>query len=549
MDCGPSDGLSLLSKQVFQEGTYKDSNQSSSRIRPTQEEYKDEFFASQPDHFGFQHNPDIIPPLMLLQRPISSIQEDWRGEFHIRKESVAEEGLASNIHQQIRNPNQWYQNFSQMRLERNPTSSIQFDEAFNRVKEVEQRHEKGDWANEFEKHQESTFTNNDTLSKTAGALADIVSSSDNIKFKNSKFLEMLEQLRTKEMAIEGDKLVMQIPATLSSHQMAQEFMAGKISTSGWEEEMHFNMNNQDLANAPPRNWQDQNAPRTWSEDSMGNNMNDFNTQRGDVSHDMDWTGEFRSRLGLVDLDNPIEEAREDPISYYAFRPNNPFVALSPASLITPEFHHNLTESILAYEALVQIEPRNARAWYDLGIKQQENENEIAAIAALRQSIELDSSHYDAYLSIAVSYTNENQTIQAQSALQDWLQKNPKYKRSRIASDNATSSEVHEMLIEEYLKANLSNQDVDADVQSALGVLFNISNEFGKAIDCFQTALSARPRDFQLWNKLGATLANSGESEKAMEAYFNALQINPSYIRARYNLAIACIQIGQYQVHL
>jgi peroxin-5 len=41
----------------------------------------------------------------------------------------------------------------------------------------------------------------------------------------------------------------------------------------------------------------------------------------------------------------------------------------------------------------------------------------------------------------------------------------------------------------------------------------------------------------------ATLANFGQSEKAMEAYFNALQINSSYIRARYNLAIACMQMG------
>ena len=42
------------------------------------------------------------------------------------------------------------------------------------------------------------------------------------------------------------------------------------------------------------------------------------------------------------------------------------------------------------------------------------------------------------------------------------------------------------------------------------------------------------------------MANSGESEKAMDAYFQALQINPSYIRARYNLAIACMQLGQHQ---
>jgi peroxin-5 len=44
----------------------------------------------------------------------------------------------------------------------------------------------------------------------------------------------------------------------------------------------------------------------------------------------------------------------------------------------------------------------------------------------------------------------------------------------------------------------------------------------------------------------ATLANANFAQKAMEAYFRALEINPVYIRARYNLAIACIQIGQYR---
>lgn len=50
----------------------------------------------------------------------------------------------------------------------------------------------------------------------------------------------------------------------------------------------------------------------------------------------------------------------------------------------------------------------------------------------------------------------------------------------------------------------------------------------------------------LWNKLGATLANSHETSAAIDAYFNALEINPSYIRARYNLAISCINLGQHK---
>jgi len=46
--------------------------------------------------------------------------------------------------------------------------------------------------------------------------------------------------------------------------------------------------------------------------------------------------------------------------------------------------------------------------------------------------------------------------------------------------------------------------------------------------------------------LGATFANSNKSEEAIRSYNRALEINPTYIRARCNLAIACIQLSLYK---
>ncbi|XP_069415610.1 PEX5-related protein isoform X6 [Ovis canadensis] len=219
---------------------------------------------------------------------------------------------------------------------------------------------------------------------------------------------------------------------------------------------------------------------------------------------------------------------------------------------------DLPVTILFMEAAILQDPGDAEAWQFLGITQAENENEQAAIVALQRCLELQPNNLKALMALAVSYTNTGHQQDACEALKNWIKQNPKYKYlvkskkgspglTRRMSKSPVDSSVLEGVKELYLEAAHQNGDViDPDLQTGLGVLFHLSGEFNRAIDAFNAALTVRPEDYSLWNRLGATLANGDRSEEAVEAYTRALEIQPGFIRSRYNLGISCINLGAYR---
>ena len=273
----------------------------------------------------------------------------------------------------------------------------------------------------------------------------------------------------------------------------------------------------------------------------------------------DWDAWQASPAGMrANVEAPASAASAPQ---YRFHAMNPYVGTSRPSMSSAEQAASLPadmQSVLEREAAVQRDPTNATAWLDLGVKQQENEREALAIAALHRAIQLDPTLRDAWLALAVSYTNENDRMAAFEAIERWIEATPEY--SAVAKQHQTGleqgsrasqgySERHErlsnLLIALARHGSLRNE-IDADVQVALGVLFNASEDYDKAVDCFAAALSVRPEDWLLYNRLGATLSNSGRSEEALRYYHQALDLRPGFVRCHFNLSISCLNLKLYQ---
>jgi len=279
----------------------------------------------------------------------------------------------------------------------------------------------------------------------------------------------------------------------------------------------------------------------------------------------DFDGEAHDFDGLrTDIDGYNSSP---PLGHYLFEENNVFKdvpnAFEEGQKIMRE-GGNLSLAALAFEAAVQREPDFVNAWVALGQAQAQNEKESPAIRALEQALQHDPNNLDALMGLAVSYTNEGYDTMAYRSLERWV--SVKYPQLGMNPRGIDPDEeigftdrhiLHEKVTSYFLEAaqlHPEGGDVDVDVQVGLGVLFYGSEDYDKAVDCFTAALNSHQHgsmkregeEHLLWNRLGATLANSSRSEEAIEAYSRALELRPNFVRARYNLGVSCINLGVFE---
>lgn len=217
-----------------------------------------------------------------------------------------------------------------------------------------------------------------------------------------------------------------------------------------------------------------------------------------------------------------------------------------------------SDAILAFEAAVLRDPHSAQGWHYLGKSHQEGDKDSQATAALLKAVQVAPTNLEAYVDLAVSQTNNMQKDRAMMALENWLQHNPKYSHltpppledlmpgGNVEAQLRAIYERQDVLIDCFVEAaQMSPNDVDPAVQVCLGLLYSLALEYDNAAQCFSAALTKLPDDYALWNKLGATLANGGRSEEALQAYFQALERKPLYVRARANLGISFLAMKLY----
>ncbi|CAM0912231.1 unnamed protein product [Alopecurus aequalis] len=420
----------------------------------------------------------------LRSGPMHNASNNWISEFG--KQNNNPEGWVTEFGQQNNNPEGWITEFGKQN--NNPEGWAH---------SFQQQYGPNGWASEFEQHQSQM-----SMGQMGGA--------------NMANLAAMQQSRM-------------LAETLSSNndpkfQLSQG--ADKWVSEFSSEQNHGGLNEKWIDEFSKLHVEDE-----WADEFSGGAF-------GESSADP-WADEFQNQLSAS------KQSSGAARGVYVFSEMNPYVGHPNPMQEGQELFRKglLSEAALALEAEVLKNPDNAEGWRLLGVTHAENDDDQQAIAAMLRAQEANPTNLEVLLALGVSHTNELEQGEALRYLSRWLQNHPKY--GGLAPQNPSDSHYGPDVIRLFNEAAQMSPE-DADVHIVLGVLYNLSREYDKAITSFKTALQLKPQDYSLWNKLGATQANSIQSADAVLAYQQALDLKPNYVRAWANMGISYANQGLYE---
>lgn len=355
-----------------------------------------------------------------------------------------------------------------------------------------------------------------------------------------------QQHPTQQIQQGFNPLMMGAPMMQMSNQHMMHMMQSRNTYQQQHNQPHPATTTHESVQEPVQNWEDQ--------------FKEIETQIVNATD-----SQLDASAAAVDEMNSAFEASEDylklftnrPHDQYAFEEKNDFMHNPNAYEIgcrLMEGGAKLSEAAMAFEAAVQEYPKHVEAWLKLGQCQIQNEKELQGVTALENCLHNDPSNLTALMNLAISYVNEGYDTAAFKSFEKWIE--TKYPdvvaKARTENPDSTADDrytLNKRVTNLFIRAaqlSPSGANVDADVQTGLGVLFYSMEEYDKTLDCFQAAIRCDPNDALSWNRLGASYANSNRPEQAIESYSKALQLNPNFVRARYNLGVSFINMGMYR---
>lgn len=194
---------------------------------------------------------------------------------------------------------------------------------------------------------------------------------------------------------------------------------------------------------------------------------------------------------------------------------------------------------------LELNPRYAQAWFNLGVVHQKKGLHVEAEQAFRNAVENDPSNTEAWLMLGDLLYGQGRLIDAKAAYELLLARDA---ANAHAHNNlgliCASEKQQEEALAHYQKAILLAPDSPEILSNYANLLSSMRREH-EAESLLQKALELAPDSAINYTNLGVLNANLGKLSEAERCFNQALKISPEYPLARLNLSYAQLKQGNF----
>lgn len=192
----------------------------------------------------------------------------------------------------------------------------------------------------------------------------------------------------------------------------------------------------------------------------------------------------------------------------------------------------------------QAKQRKALILLKSGLQALAQSDYVAASTMILSVLELDERHPLAWHMLAIALEKQGELGKAFSAYEAATRLAPDevavaYDLGRLAY-RLGELEIAEKLLARFLSRNPGDQEATNN----LACVLRDQNRYGEAIELLRGLLGVYPDRSLLWNTLGTVLSESGDMAGSMVFFNEALRLDQSFYKARYNRANCLVSLGQ-----
>lgn len=251
---------------------------------------------------------------------------------------------------------------------------------------------------------------------------------------------------------------------------------------------------------------------------------------------------FYQKMGDLSLEcNNIEASRDCYKRAYELNPLDREVLIKLATINQTYFTDDVDTTIDYYNSLLEFGIDLDKVYYELGHLYLQKSDKIHAVSAFKLATELNPENPYYNNSLAYAYVKAELYDDAIGYYQEAIKLNPDPEWTSIVCHalGAIYAEIKENYeaAEATFNAGMVLDSKNIDIQLSLGDLFMAQNDLDKAIKVYCDAISADPLNFLAYAKAGLALWEKDYLEEAIVAFHKSIELNADFEISQNNLGV------------